>query len=199
MAKKIGLTGGIGCGKSTVGGFFELLGVEVINADHIAKDLTAENSPFLDKIVAKFGEHILSPDGSLDRREMGEIVFNNQRDRQWLERLLHPEIRRRMDDQAEQSIAPFIILEIPLLLESGRYKDMDKIIVVLCDVEIRRTRLIQSRKMSSQKVDAILATQASESERKEIADYLIDNNQDLDALVPQIETINSDLRNLYLN
>ncbi len=186
MAARIGLTGGIGSGKSTVAALFAGHGVPVIDADQVARDVCAPGGPALGAIREKFGDSILSDDGTLDRAALGRRVFADPGERQWLEELLHPLIRERMDAMAAASDAPFCILEIPLLVESGRDRDMDRVVVVHCPREERIRRLETSRGMSRDEVLRIMAQQASDEERMVAADHVIRNDADAGTLAARV-------------
>ncbi len=197
MAVKIGLTGGIGSGKSLVASIFRQLGVEVIDADYIAREVTRPGGKALTEIVRRFGERILSSDGQLDRKSLGDIVFSDREQRLWLESLLHPEIRMRMNLQASECLDPYCILEIPLLLESGRHLDMTKVIVVHCPQNIRIQRLKDFRDMRAAAIEGVLQSQASDEERLAIADYVIDNSGDIADLNPQVNKVHDALVQKY--
>jgi dephospho-CoA kinase len=192
MAASIGLTGGIGSGKSTVAELFQQLRVEVVDADSIAREITTPGSPAVEEIAQRFGNDMLLPDGSLNRNGLAELVFSDEDQRRWLESLLHPEIRRRMDQRASKCPDPYCVLEIPLLVESGRYRDMAQIIVVHCPKKIRIERLKTSRNMPASVVEKIMNNQASDEERLAVADFVIDNTgkiSDLDAQVFKIHNL----------
>jgi len=197
MAVKIGLTGGIGSGKSLVASIFRQHGVEVIDADNIAREVTLPGGKALTEIVRRFGERILSSDGQLDRKSLGDIVFADREQRLWLESLLHPEIRMRMDTQASECPDPYCILEIPLLLESGRHLDMTKVIVVHCPQNIRIQRLKDFRGMRAAAIEGVMQIQASDEERLAIADYVIDNTEGISDLNPQVNKVHDALIQEY--
>jgi dephospho-CoA kinase len=189
MAARVGLTGGIGSGKSTVVEMFSSLGILVIDADQVARKITAPGTSGLADIVQHFGSGILLTDSSLDRKQLGKIVFADTGKRKWLEDLLHPQIRRLMDDQSDQCIDPFCILEIPLLIETSRFHDMDQVVVVHCPEETRIQRLQDARKMDRQSIEAIIKNQASDRQRLALADHVLDNSGDLEALWPQVKQL----------
>ena len=197
MAARIGLTGGIGSGKSSVAALFKKLKVEVIDADEIAREITVPGSPALEEIVEHFGNQVLFANGRLNRQRLAEAVFSDDAQRRWLEALLHPEIRRLMDDRASNCKDPYCILEIPLLFESGRYREMAGTIVVHCPKDIRIHRLKISRNMSATKAESIMSNQASDEQRLAIADYVIDNSGEIEDLEPQVLKIHILLRQQY--
>jgi len=199
MAARVGLTGGIGSGKSTVSALFCETGIMVIDADKIAREVTLPGTPWLNKIAHHFGHGVLLQNGELNRKKLSEIVFSSADQRKWLEQLLHPEIRSRMDTRAASCADSYCILEIPLLIESARHLDMDKTIVVHCNSEIRRSRLIASRGMNAESIDAVMRNQASEQERLDVADYVVDNSGTLDQLKPQVTRIHQELTRIFSN
>jgi len=126
----IGLTGGIGSGKTAVSNLFQQLGANVIDADEIARALVSKGTPLLEDIRQHFGDDILDPEGNLNRRALRETVFNDTTARQWLESLLHPAVRQTIMEQLQHSTAPYTLVVIPLLVESGSYPFLDRIAVV---------------------------------------------------------------------
>ena len=193
MAKKVGLTGGIGSGKSAVAECFAELGVSVIDADRIAHELSAPGSVQFEQIVARFGDEIVDTDGNLNRARLGRIVFNSAQKRQQLEAILHPPIRAEMHAIAQRDTQSYCLLVIPLLLESGQQREMERVITVTCSRPTRIARLRQ-RGMSTNDIARVMKTQAREQQRIEMADDVIDNNFDRDAIAPQVR----DLHQTYL-
>lgn len=197
MAARVGLTGGIGSGKSTVAGLFSELGVRIIDADQIARSVTQPGSDALLAISSRFGDGVLQLDGSLDRKALGRQVFANEEQRRWLEQLLHPLIRNAMDQQAADCEDPFCILEIPLLVETGRHHDMDSVIVVQCPRTTRIQRLQSDRGMSAIEVERIMAQQATDEERLTSADYVINNDADIETLTHRVSQVFHKLRKKF--
>ena len=193
MAKKVGLTGGIGSGKSAVAECFAELGVSVIDADRIAHELSAPGSAQFKQIVARFGDEIVDTDGNLNRARLARIVFNSAQKRQQLEAILHPPIRAEMHAIAQRDTQSYCLLVIPLLLESGQQREMERVITVTCSRPTRIARLRQ-RGMSTDDIARVMKTQAREQQRIEMADDVIDNNFDRDAIAPQVR----DLHQTYL-
>ena len=193
MAKKVGLTGGIGSGKSAVAECFAELGVSVIDADRIAHELSASGSAQFEQIVARFGDEIVDTDGNLNRARLARIVFNSAQKRQQLEAILHPPIRAEMHAIAQRDTQSYCLLVIPLLLESGQQREMERVITVTCSRPTRIARLRQ-RGMSTDDIARVMKTQAREQQRIEMADDVIDNNFDRDAIAPQVR----DLHQTYL-
>jgi len=189
MAAQVGLTGGIGSGKSTVAGLFNDCGIMVIDADAIAREMTAPGTQGLERIRNHFGDDVIAADQSLNRKALGEIVFSNPPEKIWLEQLLHPMIKNTSDQRARNCADQFCIMEIPLLIETGRYQDMNPVIVVHCRAEIRIERLRQSRNISQRSIRNIMASQASDEQRLKFADYVIDNSDDLSSLPTKVDSV----------
>ena len=185
----IGLTGGIGCGKSAVTYLFGQLGVPVIDADKVAREVVEPGQPALGLIEQRFGSHLLAADGSLDRRQLREIVFGDPQAREDLESILHPRIRQTMRRRLEALSAPYAILSIPLLQETGQTDTVDRVLVVDCTEEVQVERVCRRDRIGSENVRAILAAQSSRAEKLNIADDVIENSGPREALVPQVEAL----------
>ncbi|MGD9107646.1 MAG: dephospho-CoA kinase [Gammaproteobacteria bacterium] len=185
----IGLTGGIGSGKSTVAKLFAKLNVDIVDADEIAREIVQPPSELLDKIVVKFGEKILHDDGSLNRAKMREIIFNDLHAKKWLENLLHPIIYQHMYQQILATKSPYCIVIIPLLIESHIPYPIDRILVVDSIEEQQIKRIMQRDHTSEQAVKDIIKTQAASSERLKIADDVIENTKDEKYLQQQVEML----------
>ncbi len=194
---RIGLTGGLGSGKSTVAGIFGKLGVQIIDADQVSRELTRPGCREFDRIVEHFGDGVVAPDGSLDRAGLGRIVFADSQKRGVLESILHPPVRERMHQKIELSVYGYCILEIPLLIETGQYQDMDRVIVVTCERKTKTARLSADRGMSIAAIDRILATQTDEQTRIQCADDLIDNDGALTELENQVHRLHKQYLALY--
>ena len=179
---KIGLTGGIASGKSTVADMFAELGVVVIDTDVIARELVQPGKPALKKLVEAFGSEILDTAGRLDRRRMRERVFAHENERRKLESILHPVIAREMLARAEQAGGVYQILVIPLLLETGMGNLVDRILVVDCLPQTQLNRLIMRDGESETSARQILDAQIGRAERLTQADDLLVNDGDLDQL-----------------
>lgn len=185
----VALTGGVGSGKSTVAAMFSKLGTPVIDADEIAHSLTAPGSPVLDLVSAAFGAGVLDADGRLDRATMRSLVFSDASARARLESILHPRIRSEMQRQLAMLSAPYAVLEIPLLFETGQTDIADLILVVdLPESEqIRRVRIRSG--LAPEEIRRIMDSQASRSERLAGADDIIDNNGGLQAVEGQVQSL----------
>ena len=197
MAARVGLTGGIGSGKSTVAAMFAGHGVLVIDADQVARAVTSPGTDALDAISNRFGSGVLGSDGALDRKALGRVVFADPEERRWLEKLLHPLIRAEMDRQAVACEDPFCILEIPLLVETGRHAEMDCVVVVHCPRALRIKRLEVTRGMSPGDVEQIMAQQATDEERLAAADHVIHNDADMSTLQLRVDRVFGELENRF--
>ena len=186
---RIGLTGGIGSGKSSVCEIFREFGIPIIDSDIIARTLVEPGSPALQQISLLFGEEMLQQDGSLDRAKMRERVFSNEQQREQLESLLHPLIRQQMQQQISRLDSPYVILAVPLLLEKGWKQQLDRVVVVDCSEEQQRERAAQRDGSSAQIIDQIIASQISREKRIAAADDVIDNSRTLESLRSQIHTL----------
>lgn len=193
MAAKVGLTGGIGSGKSAVAEAFAALGVTVIDADRIARRLSQPGGAAFDAIAAQFGAEILDPQGRIDRRRLGRMVFASQQKRRQLEAILHPPIRAEMNARARDDARPYCILDIPLLVESGWHLDMRRVLVVACarDERMRRIEQRAGNRMSRADIERVMNSQVNDAARLKSADDVIDNNGDIDELQPQVRRLHA--------
>lgn len=185
----IGVTGGIGTGKTAVCNLFAKLGVETIDADEIARVVVAPGQPALAELVAAFGPSILTTDGNLDRKKLREVVFRDDALRRRLEDILHPRIRAEMSKRLTQQIGPYCLLCVPLLLETGESPEVDRVLVVDSAVETQRTRASARDGTSPEEVEHIIRVQMPREQRLAKADDIIDNNGSLEQLEQQVETL----------
>lgn len=186
---RIALTGGIGSGKSTVSGLFADLGVPIADADVLAHALTAPGEPALEEIREAFGPDVLRADGTLDRPALRGIVFADPAARLRLEAILHPRIRARMLAWIGEAGAPYVLLAIPLLFETGQTDLADRILVVDLPQELQLHRVMARSGLDEAEVRRILASQATRAVRLAGAHDLIDNSGTLEALKPQVERL----------
>ncbi|MFT6898860.1 MAG: dephospho-CoA kinase [Paraglaciecola sp.] len=182
----VGLSGGIGSGKTTVSNMFAKLGVQIIDADVIARQVVQPDSPALATIIDKFGPQLLDPDGNLDRRKLRDIVFSHSAAKQWLNGLLHPLIQQQMQQQTRQAKSIYCILSVPLLVENQSYKTVDRVAIVDVPENLQRSRTINRDAASETQINAIMASQATRQQRLEVADDVIDNSGDEAALSAQV-------------
>lgn len=193
----IGLTGGIGSGKSTVSDIFRNLGVPVLSADQISRDLVTPDSPLLQQIVDTFGTDIQNSDGSLDRTGLAKIVFNNPERLKILESILHPPIRKTMSEAVSAFKGGYCILEIPLLIETGQWQTVDRVLVVTSDPEAKIGRLTGTRNLTQQDVQKVMAAQLTDRERIQYADDVLKNDGTLDDLARQVEKLHALYSSLF--
>lgn len=172
----IGLTGGIGCGKSSAARIFAELGAAVIDTDEIAHRLTEKGSPALAAIVEQFGAACQLPDGSLDRAWLRRRVFSDRAAKERLEAILHPRIKRQVVAEMAAARAPYLLLVVPLFFETNAYRDLvDRVLVVDCDESQQISRTMARSKLSADEVRAIMANQVSRAERTRQADDILSN------------------------
>ena len=186
---RIALTGGIGSGKSAVTDHLRALSVTVLDADEFSHQLTTKGGEALESIGEAFGPGVLTPDGSLDRAALRQLVFADATARAQLEAILHPDIRRRMWEAAAQIDTPYCVFSIPLLIETGRTKEFDRVLVVEAPASIRRKRAAHRSNLDRKQIDAIIVAQASDEERRQAADDVIVNDNSLDALGAKVKEL----------
>ena len=192
----IGLTGGIGSGKSIVASRFQELGMPVIDADTITRELVEPGQPALREIVAQFGPDILQPDGRLDRPYLRDRIFSNPDDRRILEDILHPLAQKEVQQRIARLKAPYCILSVPLLIESGWSAMVDRILVVDSPREAQVQRTITRDKTSRQQVEAIIDSQADRETRLAAADDILENDSDLASLYSQVDILHEEYLHL---
>lgn len=195
--KKIGLTGGIGSGKSTVAKLLADAGFAIVDADKIAREIMEPGSPVLDDVAAAFGDDLIRADGSLDRGELARRAFVDKQATEKLNSITHPAIRAESERRftaAEAAGEPAVVYDMPLLVELGMHRDMDLTIVVDVDAEERVRRLTSSRGLDEADARARIAQQIDAATRNAAADIIIDNNGDPSALKPQVDALVERLR-----
>ncbi len=193
---KLGLTGGIGSGKSFVAACFSALGIQVINADTIARQFTRDDSPFLAEIFAHFGEHLKQPDGGLDRKKLRSRIFANDADKTWLENLLHPPIRAEIVQQLHNAKPPYAILESPLLLETDQHRMVDFTLVVDVPEALQLERAATRDNVTAKDIAAIIKTQVTRTERLRRADFIVDNSGSFADTERQVLALHEKLKGL---
>lgn len=191
----LGLTGGIGSGKSAVAQCFVDQGVHLVDADHAARWVVEPGRPALDKIIEHFGPAVLQADGQLDRAALRARVFANAEERRWLEALLHPLIGQEITQFLARAESPYAILVSPLLIESGQHRLAQRVLVVDAPEELQVQRTMQRDQTSAEQVQAILKAQASREERLRHANDVLVNDRDLNWLRGEVER----LHNFYLS
>lgn len=183
----VGLTGGIGSGKSTVADLFAELGAGVVDTDRIAHDLTASGGAALQTITRRFGAQYLTEDGALDRKRMRGLVFSNLTAKTELEAILHPMIRAESARQIDESDSPYVVLVVPLLFETRGSRDqIQRVLVVDCDEQTQIDRVVRRSGLQADEVRAIIAAQAPRTHRLAGADDVIHNDTDVAGLRAQV-------------
>jgi dephospho-CoA kinase len=188
----IGLTGGIGCGKTTVADLFAARGASVIDTDQIAHALTAPNGAAMPALIEEFGADYATPDGALDRAKMRALVFADPGARTRLEAILHPRIREATAAAALLANGPYVIFVVPLLIESGTWRErVTRVLAIDCPEEVQVARVMARNGLPESQVRAIMAAQVTRAERQAAADDIILNDDGLDALLPQVERLHA--------
>jgi dephospho-CoA kinase len=190
----IGLTGGIGSGKTAVSDQLAKLGAGIIDTDIIAHQITAANGAAIESIREHFGSDYIGADGALDRTKMRALVFNKPEAKKALEGITHPLIRQKTIEQAfelAKNGVPYLVFVVPLLLESGSWLSLiDRLVVVDCPVETQINRVMHRNNLPRAEVEKILQTQASREERLAHADFVIENQGGLDQLIEEVNQLN---------
>jgi dephospho-CoA kinase len=190
MAFTVGLTGGIGSGKSTVAGLFASQSAGLVDTDEISRRLTAPAGLAVAEIARKFGPQFVAENGSLDRVRMRNLVFADPLARRDLEAILHPLIREESTRQIRESAAPYVVVVVPLLIETGAYRGMiDRILVVDCEPETQIRRVMARSGLSRKDVLSIMASQVSRQQRLREADDIIHNDDDIETLRAQVNPL----------
>lgn len=185
----LGLTGGIGSGKSAAAEHFAKLGVHVVDADHAARWVVEPGRPALAKIAERFGHGVLQDDGQLNRGALRSLIFADPEQRRWLESLLHPLIREEIARNLESAQSAYAILVSPLLIESGQYTTTQRVLVIDAPQALQIQRTLLRDNTSEQQVQAILKAQASSEERLRHADDVLSNNADMKTLHTEVERL----------
>ncbi|MBN1172075.1 MAG: dephospho-CoA kinase [Micromonosporaceae bacterium] len=193
----VGLTGGIGAGKSAVCDRLATHGAVVIDADRLARAVVEPGSPGLAEVVSRLGHGVLGSDGALDRRAVAALVFRDQQARSVLEGIIHPRVVARSRELAERAPADAVVVnDVPLLVEAGLGDEYDLVIVVQADEEVRLSRLITVRGMTEAEARARIAAQATDAQRASIADIVIENNGSYEELMVRVDHVWRDLHGL---
>jgi dephospho-CoA kinase len=192
MTLVVGLTGGIASGKSTVSNMFKEMGMTVIDADVESRLAVQHGEPAYKQIVGTFGEEVLLPDGEIDRQKLGSIIFHDEQKRLLLNEIVHPEVRRRMNDKKVLAIKndeKIVILDIPLLFESKLTNMVEQTLLVYVDRNIQLTRLMERNHLSKEEAEARIQSQMPLTEKIKLADKKIDNNGSLTETKRQLNEI----------
>ncbi|HKI59902.1 MAG TPA: dephospho-CoA kinase [Mariprofundaceae bacterium] len=184
----VGLTGGIGSGKSTVASMFAALGVPVLDLDEVGRRVTAPGSDGLEALVLQFGHKILDGD-QLNRRKLAEISFACSEKTAQLNNIVHPLIWQEEESWRCQQHAPYLLIEASVLIESKGYDRMDHLVVVMADLAIRRERVLQRRGMNEPLFESIIDRQCDDADRLRLADDIVENNSDIESLQANVESL----------
>ena len=187
--KKIGLTGGIASGKTTVSDCFKKLGTQVIDADIISHEVTEPSGSAFEEILSEFGSEILDEKGLINRKKMRAIIFNDPSQKKILENIIHPKVRDEMFQRINKSDDHYLIVSVPLLVETGMHQIMDRNLLVDCSEDTQIERLMHRDKITLNEARAILKNQASRSDRKKIADDLIVNENNVTLIELESEVL----------
>jgi dephospho-CoA kinase len=185
----LGLTGGIGSGKTTVANLFAALGIDIVDADIVAREVVAIGSLGLNAIVEHFGQSILLANGELDRAALRQEIFDNPEQRRWLNKLLHPIIRQKMFTDLEKTTSAYAVLVAPLLFENELDRQVSKSLVVDIAPELQLLRTSARDNQDAAQIAKIVASQMSREQRLSKADYIIENNSDLAHLCPAVDEL----------
>ena len=188
----VGLTGGIGCGKTTVSDLFAARGAAVIDTDVLAHSVTAAGGPAIPALRAAFGEHFIAADGAMDRTRMRELVFAEPAARHTLEAIVHPLIRLATEQAAAVAEGPYLLFAVPLLVESGSWKSrVDRVLVIDCPEALQIERVMRRSGLARAQVEAIMATQATRVQRLAAADDVLHNEGEAAALPSQVDALHA--------
>lgn len=190
---RVGLTGGIGSGKSLVANFFKQLGICIVDADSIARSATPVGSPLLEQIATHFGSQVLTASGELNRSYLRSIVFNDREQRLALESLVHPVVRAQIEINLQNAVGDYVILESPLLFETRQSRLVNKIIVVDVPEALQLERAGQRDHAHKEEIAKIMAVQTLREERLANADFVIDNSSTIEATKTQVYSVHQAL------
>ena len=190
---KVGITGGIGSGKSTVCKLFAMLGIPVFEADKVAKEMMNTSPVIGEQLINLFGAAVYLPDHTIDRKYLAGIVFNNPSLLAQLNRVVHPVVRKAFFDWCDKQDSPYIIHEAAILFESGFYKMMDKTIAVITNEDERISRVMKRDGVTLEMVNERIKNQWNDQQRMALADFIIGNNED-ELIIPQVLKIDNKLR-----
>ncbi|MBA2710042.1 MAG: dephospho-CoA kinase [Tatlockia sp.] len=186
----VGLTGNIASGKSTVSQLFKKMGVTIISADEASRELTKVNQPALKAIEKHFGKVFIKPSGELDRFALRQTIFNDPKQRLWLEQLLHPLIRQFMENKLDESTGPYAIVEIPLLKNRNDYPYLNRVLLILAPKEKVIQRILERDHCDKEQAEAILSVQGIDDlVKRNLADDIINNEGTVDDLVKKVDNL----------
>ena len=195
---KIGLTGGIASGKTTVCDLFKELSVEIIDADEISHELSKKGEAAFEEIIEAFEDEIIGDDGELDRKKLRSIIFNDNTKKKILERIIHPKVLLSINEKIKASQADYLIISVPLMIETGMNAMMDRVLLIDCNVETQIERIIQRDQSSREEAIKIIESQASIESKRELSDDRIVNNNEtsIEELTLKVKELDDFYRNL---
>ena len=195
---KIGLTGGIASGKTTVCDLFKELSVEIIDADVISHQLSKKGGAAFEEIIEAFEDEIIGDDGELDRKKLRSIVFNDNTKKKILERIIHPKVLLSINEKIKASQSDYLIISVPLMIETGMNAMMDRVLLIDCNVETQIERIIQRDQTSREEAIKIIESQASIESKRELSDDRIINNDEtsIEELTLKVKELDDFYRNL---
>ena len=195
---KIGLTGGIASGKTTVCNLFKDLSVEIIDADVISHELSKKGGAAFEEIIEAFEDEIIGNDGELDRKKLRSIVFNDDSKKKMLEGIIHPKVLLSINEKIKASQSDYLIISVPLMIETGRNAMMDRVLLIDCNVETQIERLSQRDQSSREEAIKIIESQASIESKRELSDDRIINNNEtsIEELTLKVKELDDFYRNL---
>ena len=195
---KIGLTGGIASGKTTVCNLFKDLSVEIIDADVISHELSKKGGAAFEEIVEAFGDQTIGDDGELDRKRLRSIVFNDNSKKKILEKIIHPRVLLNINEKIEASQSNYLIISVPLMIETGMNAMMDRVLLIDCNVETQIERIIQRDQTSREEAIKIIESQASIEAKRELSDDRIINNKEtsIEELILRVKELDDFYSNL---
>ena len=195
---KIGLTGGIASGKTTVCNLFKDLSVEIIDADVISHELSKKGGAAFEEIIEAFEDEIIGNDGELDRKKLRSIVFNDNTKKKILERIIHPKVLLSINEKIKASQSDYLIISVPLMIETGMNAMMDRVLLIDCNVETQIERLSQRDQSSREEAIKIIESQASIESKRELSDDRIINNNEtsIEELTLKVKELDDSYRNL---
>lgn len=199
MGYYVGLTGNIASGKSAAAQIFSQLNIDVFSADKVSRELTLNDKSVILTILNHFGEQIKQPDGQIDRKQLREIIFTDSTARQWLESLLHPLIRKKMEEMVASSKTQYCVVEIPLLLDKKNYPYLNCVLLITASEDIQIERVMQRDNCTYEQAMAILAAQPTIEQRLELADYVVENDTTLQGLKDKIMLLHHTFNKLSQN
>ena len=195
---KIGLTGGIASGKTTVCDLFKELSVEIIDADVISHELSKKGGAAFEEIIEAFEDEIIGDDGELDRKKLRSIVFNDNTKKKMLERIIHPKVLLSINEKIKASQSDYLIISVPLMIETGMNAMMDRVLLIDCNVETQIERIIQRDQTSREEAIKIIESQSSIESKRELSDDRIINNNEtsIEELTLKVKELDDFYRNL---